>query len=383
MNSSRFFKKQFMRMCYILRDKKIKSVYFSAMGGKYSDNPKAISESLHKLAPEIEQIWLLNRNNEGYAPDYVHIVHPGTLMALMKQAQSKVWVFNNTYRQRDGIYKGDEIYYIQTWHGDRGIKRIGYLTEYSKKANYNGQDLSKCNLFVVGSEYGEKKARTGQKYEGEFSKVGMPRNDKLVNLSQYSDEVVGIKRSLGLDEEAKIMLYAPTFRDGIDQKQNCVIDITQSLNSLSSTGEKWICLIRAHSASKGILYNGNEAIDVTSYPDMADLLLIADLLITDYSSCAGDFILTGKPVILAHFDKEKYLKESRTLWVNPSEVGYLVANNQVELDDILSNLSFYNHKSISEKIKKFYGSFETGRSSEYLAKKIVEEINKSVPRKSN
>ena len=374
-NFNIFFKKQFMRICYILRDRKTKSVFFSSFWGKYSDNPKAISECLHKLAPEIEQIWLLNRNNEKYAPDYVSVVYPGTLMAWKKLAQAKIWVFNDTYRQRSGIYKGDQTFYIQTWHGDRGVKRIGYLTEYSKKANYNGQDLSKCNLFVVGSEYGEKKARTGQKYEGEFSKVGMPRNDRLVNLRYYSEEVVGIKRSLGLDEHAKIMLYAPTYRDGAVQKQHCVIDINQSLRCLSSTGEKWICLLRAHSSSKGLISSGKEAIDVTSYPDMADLLLISDLLITDYSSCAGDFILTGKPVILAHFDKEEYQKDSRTLWVNPNEAGYLIANNQKELNDILSNLNSFNHNSISEKIKDFYGTNETGHASEYIAKRIIKEIN--------
>ncbi len=363
-----------MWICYILRNRKKKSVFFNSFWGKYSDNPKAISENLHKLAPEIKQIWLLSRNNERYAPDYVRVVHPGTLMAWKKLAQAKVWVFNDVYKQRSGIYKGDEIFYIQTWHGDRGVKRIGYLTEYSKKKNYNGQDLSKCDLFVVGSEYGEKKARAGQKYEGEFSKVGMPRNDRLVNQELYSGDAIEIKKSLGLDEKAKIMLYAPTYRDGGAQKQNCGIDITQSLNSLSSTGETWICLIRAHSSSKGIIFEGDEAIDVTSYPDMADLLLIADLLITDYSSCAGDFILTGKPVILAHFDKEEYQNGSRTLWVNPNETGYLIAYNQEELNDILSNLYSYNHKTISERIMSFYGTNETGHSSDYLAKRIIREI---------
>ena len=362
-----------MWICYILRNRKSESVFFNSFWGKYSDNPKAISESLHKLAPEIEQIWILSKNNEKYVPDYVRVVHPETIMAWKKLAQSKIWVFNVTYRQRSGIYKGDKTFYIQTWHGDRGIKRIGYLKE-DKKENYNGQDLSKCNLFVVGSEYGEKKARTGQRYEGEFVKVGMPRNDRLVNLGQYSGEIVGIKKSLGLDNDAKVLLYAPTYRDGVVQKQNCVIDITQSLNSLSSTGEKWICLIRAHSSSKGIKFKGNEAIDVTSYPDMANLLLIADLLITDYSSCAGDFILTGKPVVLAHFDKEDYQNESRTLWVNPNEAGYLIANNQEELNDLLSNLYSFNHKTISERIKNYYVTYETGHSSDYLAKRIINEI---------
>ena len=118
-------------------------------------------------------------------------------------------------------------------------------------------------------------------------------------------------------------------------------------------------------------------IDVTPYPDMADLLLIADLLITDYSSCAGDFLLTGKPVILAHFDRDDYEAQGRPLWVNPNEAGYLVAKNQGELNRILSNLYSYDHQAIACKVNRFYGTKETGQSSEVIVRKIIQELNKS------
>lgn len=372
-----FFYRLFMWFCYIIRDRKAKSVFFCSFHGQYSDNPRAISECLHKLAPEIDQIWLLTKKNEKYAPNYVKVVYPETFMALIKQAQSKIWVLNDVYSRKGRIYKGKKTFYIQTWHGDRGIKRIGYLKDKSNRANTNGPDLSKCDLYVVASEYGEKKARFGQRYEGEFIKEGMPRNDKLVNVGQYANEISKIKEKLEIEKGKKILLYAPTFRDGFAKKQKCIIDVKQSLGSLSRTGEEWVCLIRAHSNSMGLVSNGSEAVDVTTYPDMADLLLISDALITDYSSCAGDFVLTGKPVILVHFDQEIYQTTSRTLWVSPNEIGYLIANNQEELNKILSNLNSYNHKSISGHVQNFYKTYETGHSSEYLAKRIIKEINSS------
>jgi CDP-glycerol glycerophosphotransferase len=110
---------------------------------------------------------------------------------------------------------------------------------------------------------------------------------------------------------------------------------------------------------------------------MADLLLNADLLITDYSSCAGDFLLTGKPVILAHFDRSDYEAQGRPLWVNPDEAGYLVAKNQDELIQLLSHLYSYDHQAIAEKINRLYGTRETGRSSEAVARRINKELNKS------
>ena len=116
--------------------------------------------------------------------------------------------------------------------------------------------------------------------------------------------------------------------------------------------------------------------DVTDYPDMADLLLVADMLITDYSSCAGDFLLTGKPVVLAHFDRQDYQDKHRTLWVNVEEAGYLVAKNQQELNSLLSRINTYNHQEIDKKVLDYYGTKESGNSAEAVAHRIISELNK-------
>jgi CDP-glycerol glycerophosphotransferase len=109
---------------------------------------------------------------------------------------------------------------------------------------------------------------------------------------------------------------------------------------------------------------------------MADLLLVTDLLITDYSSCAGDFLLTGKPVVLAHFDRESYQSKDRQLWVDATEAGYLVARNQQELNDILKRIDTYDHKTINEKVLQYYGTKESGHASETVAQRILQELKK-------
>ena len=368
----------YMYLCYITRPRKEKTVFFASFRGQYSDNPRAISECLHRMTPDVKIVWLIKPQYKQYVPDYVTVVPLTPRLSLKAQAQANVWVLNYIYRKQLGVYKGKDNYYIQTWHGDRGLKTIGYLTDYSKGRDYNGYDMSDCDLFVAASDYGIRKARQGFLYDGEIIVEGMPRNDKLVNIDKYSDEVVEVRRRLGISNDVKVMLYAPTFRDDRGCQQ-CAIDIAASIENLEFNGEKWICLVRSHSLSKGISMSSDSPayFDVTSYPDMADLLLIADLLITDYSSCAGDFLLTGKPVVLAHFDRNEYEAQGRPLWVNPNEAGYLVAKNQSELDHILANLYSYDHQAIADKINRFYGTKETGQSSETIVRRIIQELNKN------
>lgn len=370
-----FFRKKYMQICYLTRPKNIKTCFFSSFRGQYSDNPRAVSEYLHVIAPNLQQVWLLSRKNEMFAPDYVKVVYPGTLLAWKMQAQADVWILNCAYSRKSGVYKGKKTYYIQTWHGDRGLKKIGHLAAEEMGSLYRGFDglpyLDDCNLFVVASEYGRRKAIEGLKFQGEFLMTGMPRNDKLVKPEQYEDEKLKIRKSLSLSEE-KILLYAPTFRDG-QSVQNVAINISQTLNSLEKDGSKWKCLIRSHSKSHEIksTEDNSKFTNVSSYPDMADLLLIADFLITDYSSCAGDFALTNRPVVLALFDVDEYQEHYRTLKVNPEEAGFLVARNQAELNNICSNLYSYNHDEIAKKINSYYGTAETGSASKALAEKIV------------
>ena len=368
-------RKSYMYLCYVTRPRKEKSVFFASFRGQYSDNPRAISEYLHQIAPNVKIVWMVKSKFKQYVPDYVITVPPTPRLAVKAQARASVWVLNYTERKHLGVYKGQDNFYIQTWHGDRGLKAIGYLTVDDNKNDLDGPDMSKCDLFVAGSDYGVKKAQQGLWYDGEMIVEGMPRNDKLVNINDFKDEAAEVRTRLGIGDGVKVLLYAPTFRDE-ERNQHCAIDIASTIANLEANGEKWVCLVRSHSRSKGFAMGSETAayIDASAYPDMADLLLIADLLITDYSSCAGDFLLTGKPLVLAHFDRDHYETQERTLWVNPEEAGYLVAKNQDDLNQILSHLYSYDHQAIADNINRFYGTKETGHSSEAVVRRILERL---------
>ena len=194
----------------------------------------------------------------------------------------------------------------------------------------------------------------------------MPRNDKLVIRDRHREQQT--KRSLSIPNEAKILLYAPTFRDNHTNSQDVTVDLKQVMKILEGKGEKWVCLVRAHSGTKHLSFkcDGIKYIEASSYPDMADLLAISDMLITDYSSSAGDFILRNKPAILAFFDKEEYISGCRQFNMDPEEAGFIIAKTQNQMNEILRTKSEEDYANNCKRLKEHFGIIANGDASEKI-----------------
>src|SRR5262249_61248103 len=114
----------------------------------------------------------------------------------------------------------------------------------------------------------------------------------------------------------RIVLYAPTWRDDAPPRAAGYgfprhLDLDAVARAL---GPDDIVLVRAHQMIREALVTGTtdgRVADVTSYADMADLLLIADVLITDYSSAMFDFAVTGRPMLFFTYDLEQYRDQLR------------------------------------------------------------------------
>ncbi len=345
-----------------------RSVVFQSYGGRnYSDNPKAISEKMHELYPEYEIIWVFN-DPEKYAndiPGYVKTVKLGSYEYYKCLAQAFCVVKNDA--MEENLYKRKDQFFIQTWHGDRGIKKILYDSLDSKGIKSNDYiDGKVTDLFVIGSDYAEKRIASAFRYYGKVLKCGCPRNDKLVNPVDTEQ----VLEKLNLEKGTKVLLYAPTLRKN-SQILETNINIMETLEHLEKNGESWKCIVRAHPKSLGISVSGNDKIiNGSNYPDMTDLLMISDMLITDYSSCAGDFIIRKKPVILAQFDLEQYQKEDRTFYVDINEIGFIITHNQQELNSIIDQWTNEMYAENAEKVMSYFGTVESGVSAEEVCRSI-------------
>ncbi|WP_156936325.1 CDP-glycerol glycerophosphotransferase family protein [Clostridiisalibacter paucivorans] len=352
-----------------------KVVFISFRGKLYSDSCREISEKLYESNFEYDIIWLFNEpeTKSKVVPPYVKIVKNNTLKALRELATAKIWVDN--FQKSRYTYKSNEQLYIQTWHGDKPMKKVLYDSIKHKNDNFIEEKI--CDLFIAGSDFGSKLYKTAFNYKGEILKTGLPRNDKLVNIK--INNINEQKKVLEIPENYKVVLFAPTLRDTAIKnktKQKVEgIDLVEVINELETlTNKNWLCLIRAHSSVSGLngIQKDNRIINVSDYEDMSDLLIVSDVLITDYSSTAGDFAILNRPIILFQPDIDDYLSNERAFYYEMVDTPFFRAMNQEELLKLLHSL---NDEKVIENcrlIKKFYGISESGHSAENVVDFIIE-----------
>lgn len=350
-----------------------KKFFISGMVGKYNDNAKAFSRKLHDLHPEIKQYWVLSNEgkNDKHLPDYVIPVQ-GLFNIYFHMSMSACWVTCGIIDEP--IYKNKKQLYVNLWHGDRGFKKILY-DKYNEPKTEKSFHSKNCDLMISGSDFFDKVIQSAFDYHGEVLKVGSPRNDML--LKNNRELWLSIRKELGIDENVKVLLYAPTFRDNSMRSQTENLDIERTISALESTSnDHWICLGRFHPMLRGRgVFNSDSIIDVTSYYDMANLLLISDALITDYSSSPGDFVLMNKPVYIFQPDRDEYIKNARDFYFDLDKSPYWIAKDQQELEALISATNDQTVKENCRAILDFYGTKETGNASgsivNYVAKKSI------------
>lgn len=344
---------------------------FSAFNGRgYCDNSRYISEQLHRRDPQMQIVWLLRdpAGMRGKIPEYVRAVPSLSWKAYWEMATARFNIDNFTKRPHLDFKKGRQ-FYIQTWHGDRAFKKVGYDAHpYIPFILEQEADLA-----VVGSEYGERQFRSAFHYRGEILKEGYPRNDLLVRNDP--EQALSVRAGIGVDGETGLLLYAPTYRDNQrGGRQKPGIDLSRALDALEKkTGRPWKCLLRAHYLSGGLNLRAQEEriLDMTGYGEMAELLLIADVLITDYSSCAGDYALLRRPILLFQEDLEDYQSQNRQLYFAMEDSPYWVARDQAELEKLIDDLDWGKAAQNCEQILEFYGTHETGRASDAVCDYIL------------
>lgn len=328
-----------------------KVAFSSFKGAACSDSPLAIARALHELRPGTDIVFQLSDRAD--APEWVRRAAPGSLCWLRELATARVTVdnFNKPFFQRK--LPGQK--YIQTWHGDRGFKKVLY--DMDPDAGY--PDYLDMDLAVAGSDFCERMYRTAFRYEGEVMKTGLPRNDCLLKPV----DVIEARRQCDLPANKRVALYAPTFRDsrrGGAFKPD--FDMDAALAALKdATGDDWVFVSRAHDQNTGV---AGAVIDRTDFPEMALLMQASDLLITDYSSCAGDFPLLGRPVILFH-SPDRFERE---LYFDVEKSPFMIAHSQDELHALFGRLD--GGVQNAREVLEYFGAHESGRSAYDVAECI-------------
>ena len=265
-------------------------------------------------------------------------------------------------------------FYVQTWHGDRAIKKICYdlnMPGDSRRAE------ERCARVLTASAFGEGMYRTAFRYRGEYIRAGSPRNDLLVqNDAARAGEV---SRRLGVAPGTRLLLYAPTYREKRDViPRSAQMDMDRTLRCLEQrTGEKWMCLFRAHYLSAGIDLEAvkGRVVDATGHPDMAELLLAADMVVTDYSSCALDFILMDRPALFYMPDWQAYAAD-RGVYFDAPQSPLMTAATQAELEALIEGLTPEAVRQNCAAIREYFGYYETGHATDAVCDYIIRRLGR-------
>ena len=308
---------------------------------QYSCNPKYISEYIQKnLENTYELIWYYSNDDVRHLlPEYVKKVRKNSLSYFVSLMTSEI-IISNVTLPRIIPWKKKQIK-INTWHG----------TAFKGDNNKYGNDYNQFQFFLAENKLTKNiyRKKDSFNYQGKIIEIGMPRNDILI--TQNSDLKNTVYQNLGIPKEKKIIMYAPTFRENIiDNPFN--IDFDVLIKELEKKfGGEWIVLFRYHHMQAGRTECKN-SVDVTSFPDMQQLLLIADILITDYSSTMWDFSLMNKPVFLYAPDIEHYVKHERGAFYWPLDrLPFAIAKKNSELLLAIQN---YDEKEYLKRVKKYH-----------------------------
>ncbi len=362
-------------LCNLLPIKQNKIMLFSYYGSNYGCNPKYISQYINEhTANPFDLVWAFNEPESKLELPHVRKVKNMSWRYFYEVCTAKVVITN--YRTTDLFIKRKNQYYIQTWHSSLRLKQIEKDAENTLPASYlqmAKQDAAKCDLVLSGCRFSTDIFKRAFWYDGEIFEHGTPRNDLLYQSgSRQRDHILA---RLQLPKGKKLLLYAPTFRAG---NHEVVYDLDyQPLSQVlkEKFGGEWLVLVKLHphlSAATKQFHDGEQVIDVTLYDDVQELLLLADILITDYSSLMFDFAITKRPCFLYTPDLGQYVNAERGLYFTITQLPFTYATNH---QGLYGNIISFQTEVYQQDVVTFLdevGSYEDGRASERLVKRLEE-----------
>ena len=347
-------------------------LFNSFAGRKYDDSPKALFEEIKNdiRFKDFRLVWAFHEP-EKHEIDGAEIIKTDGFRYFITALAARVWITNSSV-ERGLHFKGRNTLYLNTWHGSP-IKKMG-----SDIASGNQSFGTKSkNIVDIMNTQSYFEADIFSKCFGIsrdcFIEVGLPRNDALANYKDSEREAIKIR--LGLPKEKKIILYCPTFREyEKDDNYGVVlvppIDLKKWKKELD---DDYILLFRAHyEVSKVMDIQCDDFVfNVTDYQTLNDLMIVSDILISDYSSIFFDYSIMDKCMLHFTYDYDEY-EAKRGMYFDIRE--YLSGSSSEDgIINILKTLN--NQKEIDKTVAfrnrymNFYGE-ATKKTVSYISEAI-------------
>ena len=346
----------FFYMCRIIPINRKKIVFCCIEGSTgYTCNPKYIAEELIRRKKGYELVWLVNDTSKKF-PREIKVVHNTLWNRAYHLATAHFWIDNS--RKQLEVRKRKGQIYIQTWHAKLGFKPtcLDRGESFSKIAYLvSKHDSDMIDYVLSNSKWYDDTLPTGMIYNGAILHTGSPRCDILINDKTSVRKKV--RDNYHLPQNAKILMYAPTFRGGSQETERSIQvgqnfpDYQQIICALEKKiSSPWYIFLRLHpqlvarDLDRKMMKETNKSIiDVSRVDDMYEILAGCDAFMTDYSSAAFDAALMKFPVFLYVDDYKMYEKERGKLLWDLSELPFPYAINDEELIREIENFEESNY----------------------------------------
>lgn len=312
-------------------------------------------------------------NVKSYKFETINIIH--TIKSIYHLSTSQYVIVDNYFGSLANVKFKRGVECIQIWHAAGALKKFGLLAPNFKKRSLRAQNrfmevYKHFHKIVVGSEaladiYKEAFALS----DHNILRTGIPRTDLFFDKQgqqKVKDDIFRVNPHL---RGKKVILYAPTFRD----KELVDFDLQLEIDEMyQHLRDEYILIIKLHPAIRNISESEERyadfLYDYSLYPNINDLFLVTDILITDYSSIPFEFCLLNKPMIFYAYDLEKYAKKRGIIGDYVSDVPGPVVNSTKEVVSVIKNGAF-QLESIHEFSTK-WNEYSTGNSSGSFVKEV-------------
>lgn len=335
-------------------------VFESFLGKNYSDSCKYIYQYLAKeYGNKYRYIWVINDKKTDIPGNVTKVKYLG-IRWFYYTSRARYYV--NNMRQPRWLNRREGSVMLETWHGTP-LKRLVFdmddihAATPSYKMDVYAQSR-KWTYLISDNPFSTKIFESCFLYPRErIIETGYPRND-ILYAPDREERAARIKEGLSIPQDKKVILYAPTWRDdeyyGPGRYQFALkLDLRRMKERL---GSEYVILIRTHYfIADAIDTAGLEgfAFNVSRYNDIAELYLISDICITDYSSVFFDYANLKRPILFYVYDFEKYRDTLRGFYIDmETELPGPLLYNEEELLEAIEHID-----RIKEEYADLYTAF--------------------------
>ena len=337
-------------------------------GKKYDDSPKVLYEAMQRDTRfnNYKIVWAFHEPEKFEIPG-AQKIKTDTLEYFKTALAARCWITNSAI-ERGLNFKGKKTFYFNTWHGSP-IKKMGADILKSPSKVKSNVDMMTAQSDFEADIF----SRVFNIPRENFLLCGLPRNDVLVKYTENQRK--SILKKLGLPENKRVILYAPTFREyERDSMQNCVLAPPMNIKKWhEELSEDYVLLFRAHyEVGKVMNVTDDDFVkNMTSYPNLNDLMIASDILISDYSSIFFDFSVMDKVMLHFTYDYETY-SSKRGMYFDIRDM-INGASNEDDVIEILKNMDWEKEKKATEQFRNKYLNYY-GNAVEKSLDCIIENI---------